>query len=74
MFLRFDQPDAVSSAIALSRAPPGTSVSERLGTASIKEKRRIMPANQLKLAVSIQLYPTRLLKQKCSLSQGQLKL
>ena len=52
VFLHFDRPDAVSSAFALSRAPPGTSVSERLGTCRIKEKRKIIPANQLKLPVS----------------------
>ena len=52
VFLHFDRPDAVSSAFALSRAPPGTSVSERLGTCRIKEKRKIIPPNQLKLPVS----------------------
>ena len=59
VFLHFDRPDAVSSAYALSRAPPGTSVSDRLGTGSIREKRKIMPANQLKLPVIVQILSTK---------------
>ena len=41
VFLHFDQADDVSSAYASSRAPPGSSVAERLGTKeSIKHKKR----------------------------------
>merc|ERR1719412_1932341 len=50
VFLHFDRPDDVSSAYALSKAPPGTSVSDRLGTNIIREKSRRLPPNQLNLS------------------------
>ena len=52
VFLHFDQPDDVSSAYALSRAPPGSSVSERLGTRDIEDKKRKSKPKQIKLGVS----------------------